>query len=234
MSPVVLFEVTELLEDFVDTDVTAVGLAAVAWHWLVRLLGLYPLAVYHRAGLLSLWHRLRFLRLRERQLTEIQWQIIEACQWTLCLSCYNSAMCAQSTIIYLLTLICDNYILQLTSNKNILHSKCSWYINIKTMFKFKHVKTVNECMKTANEKPRARHFQEDMHVMLYKTSCTDRPCRKDILHGCTGETCGKGSNSLRAECGLQIVDVQIPLYWLVLFREKSTVRDFEWKVKIQK
>lgn len=43
------------------------------------------------------------------------------------------------------------------------------------MFKFKHVKTVNECtcMKTANEKPRARHFQEDMHVMLYKTSYTD-------------------------------------------------------------
>lgn len=67
-------------------------------------------------------------------------------------------------------------------------------------------------MKTANEKPRARHCQEDMHVMLYKTSCTDRPCRQDILHGCTGETCGKGSNSLRAECGLQIVDVQIPLY----------------------
>lgn len=30
VSPVVLFEVTELLEDFVDTDVTAVGLAAVA------------------------------------------------------------------------------------------------------------------------------------------------------------------------------------------------------------
>lgn len=32
---------------------------------------------------------------------------------------------------------------------------------------------MNECMKTANEKPRARHCQEDMHVMLYKTSCTD-------------------------------------------------------------
>lgn len=34
----------------------------------------------------------------------------------------------------------------------------------------KHVKTVHECMKTANEKPRARHCQEDM---LYKTSCTN-------------------------------------------------------------
>lgn len=41
-----------------------------------------------------------------------------------------------------------------------------------------------------------------MYVMFYKISCINWFCRKDILYGCIGEICGKGSNFLRVECGL--------------------------------
>lgn len=59
-----------------------------------------------------------------------------------------------------------------------------------------------ECMKIVNEKFRVRYCKEDMYVMFYKISCIDWFCRKDILYGCIGEICGKGSNFLRVECGL--------------------------------
>ena len=49
-----LFEVAELLEDLVDTQIAAVGLAAVTSQGLVGLFGLYPLSVYHCTGLLGL------------------------------------------------------------------------------------------------------------------------------------------------------------------------------------
>ena len=51
---VMLFEVAELLEDLVDTQIAAVGLAAVTGQGLVGLFWLDPLSVYHCTGLLGL------------------------------------------------------------------------------------------------------------------------------------------------------------------------------------